>query len=728
MTDESDPLDWFPHLRTWPDWTPSALWNGGLVPPAPRQVPARLAVNWEETPNGGAIAQPSPLWNRGNSHWMESLLPTPPSSGNGGLLGNLGAELDGPPWFNPGPELKSIMPWPAWMRPVAPEAMFTGGRVSWPQSVTAAASPTSGEHVRYAANPISEAAPSTSPPQEQPKPENEGAQISTAEDLLRTTPAALARGTTMALGGTGDARELARKGLDWALQKAEATPETAQRIKQALRSNPFIAALTLAPTSEQLQRGLEENVTGPLYQPQTQAGKYLNTGLEFVPGAIAGGPLAGGLRAIPGAALRYGFIPGLASEAAGQATEGTAAERWARAAAALGTGGLAAFTHPTAPRGAAVPERGASAPPRPAEPLTPPAIADDMPSAVLAEPKRVDVYTPQEGIPGRITEHLPGTRSQPYSWREGYTGDLWNHGDKDAFYQAARPGLVEDTNRVVGSYKNTGGEWEHHPTNVAKLQLELRPDGLDLTDRSKALVNLIEATRGVFGGQEMTGVHFMPPHAPDALKTSVDIPRNAPLSRDEVAKLSALADRHGFYTSDRGDGVSLMAKSIEEGGPRSSDAVSKLLEPEGALRRGISEILPDAAPQQTHIVPLMTDYSKRFAPPDRGLATRQWLQAVDAAHPEDLQAVLGFPPIRDIIARLHQADADLHNATGPTGQSIGAVRESLQHLRDTAQRSGSQDWISAVREAYKKNPGAFPAVLLPLVMGAGAYEAAPQKD
>jgi hypothetical protein len=168
MTDESDPLDWFPHPQAWPQWTPNALWNGGLVPPAPRQVPARLAVDWEQTPNGGAIARPSPLWNRGNSHWMESLLPRPPSSGNGGLLGNLGAELDGPPWFNPGPELKSIMPWPAWMRPVAPEATFTGGRVSWPQSVTAAAAPTSSVDVRHAADFTSEAATSASPSQEQP--------------------------------------------------------------------------------------------------------------------------------------------------------------------------------------------------------------------------------------------------------------------------------------------------------------------------------------------------------------------------------------------------------------------------------------------------------------------------------------------------------------------------------------------------------------------------------
>ena len=296
MTDETSPPGWPPRPQTWPRWLPDASWNGALASPASPNDPAGVQSGpvWVETPSGGLLAL-----HPNGANWVE----TP----NGGLLA-----------VHPQPRVPSDR-----------------GSSHWWD------------------NPTSEAAPSVSPSQGQPKPENEGAPISTAEDLLRTTPAALARGTTMALGGTGDARELARKGLDWALQKLEATPETAQRVKDVLRSNPFIAALAHAPTSEQLQRALEENVTGPLHQPQTQAGKYLNTGLEFVPAALAGGPLAGGLRAVPGAALRYGFIPGLASEAAGQATEGTAAEPWARLGTALGAGGLAAFTHPTAPRGAA---------------------------------------------------------------------------------------------------------------------------------------------------------------------------------------------------------------------------------------------------------------------------------------------------------------------------------------------------------------------------------------
>lgn len=71
----------------------------------------------------------------------------------------------------------------------------------------------------------------------------------------------------------------------------------------------------------------------PVIGPESQyvapgtAGQYISTAGEF-----AGG--AGGFGGA-GQMLRYGAIPGLASEAAGQATEGTALEPYARAAAAI---------------------------------------------------------------------------------------------------------------------------------------------------------------------------------------------------------------------------------------------------------------------------------------------------------------------------------------------------------------------------------------------------------
>lgn len=68
-----------------------------------------------------------------------------------------------------------------------------------------------------------------------------------------------------------------------------------------------------------------EAVAGPMYQPGTAAGRYAETVGTFVPGA--GRSL--------GAMATHALLPGVASEAAGQATEGTPAEPYARGVAAI---------------------------------------------------------------------------------------------------------------------------------------------------------------------------------------------------------------------------------------------------------------------------------------------------------------------------------------------------------------------------------------------------------
>lgn len=87
--------------------------------------------------------------------------------------------------------------------------------------------------------------------------------------------------------------------------------------------------------SEAIQRAIESQ-TGEFYKPKTTAGRYAQTAAEFVPGAL----LTGGGGAI-GNAVRFGVVPGLASEAAGQQFEGTKAEPYARMITALLAGGAA---------------------------------------------------------------------------------------------------------------------------------------------------------------------------------------------------------------------------------------------------------------------------------------------------------------------------------------------------------------------------------------------------
>jgi hypothetical protein len=135
------------------------------------------------------------------------------------------------------------------------------------------------------------------------------------EDVLPSLNAGLNRGADALLGLPGDvwhgARWLANKALGY--------------------SDPINDIL---PTSESL-RARREAFAGPDYEPETTAGKYAQTIGEFVPGAALAPE-----KSLGKAIVKYGVVPGAASEAAGQATEGTQLEPYARVAAAFG-GGLA---------------------------------------------------------------------------------------------------------------------------------------------------------------------------------------------------------------------------------------------------------------------------------------------------------------------------------------------------------------------------------------------------
>jgi len=86
--------------------------------------------------------------------------------------------------------------------------------------------------------------------------------------------------------------------------------------------------LPKSPVSgEALNRGIS-NLVGGYHEPQTVAGEYSRTMGQFAPGMVMGPQ---GL--VP--RLASTFIPAVASEAAGQATKGTAAEPAARVAGAL---------------------------------------------------------------------------------------------------------------------------------------------------------------------------------------------------------------------------------------------------------------------------------------------------------------------------------------------------------------------------------------------------------
>ena len=148
-----------------------------------------------------------------------------------------------------------------------------------------------------------------------------------AGDMAQAGAAGLSRGVTglvdlpgMAVSAGGDI------GL-WAQQKAGLiSPEQATQARgllDAWQTPRMGTGSTARDTVSDLTGGASE------YRSDNALGQYVGTAGEFLPGALAAG---GGT---VGNALRYGILPAFASETAGQLTEGTAAEPWARAGAAL---------------------------------------------------------------------------------------------------------------------------------------------------------------------------------------------------------------------------------------------------------------------------------------------------------------------------------------------------------------------------------------------------------
>lgn len=152
----------------------------------------------------------------------------------------------------------------------------------------------------------------------------------TAGDMLKAGAAGVSRGVTglldlpgMVMGGAGN---LAASGLEAA---GVVSPGVAVGMRESFGMMPM--------GTGNLSRQAAADATGGAteFRGDTTAGQYAGTVGEFLPGSVLGG---GGLVRN---AMTYGVVPGLASEAAGQATEGTPLEPWARVLAPMAAGAVA---------------------------------------------------------------------------------------------------------------------------------------------------------------------------------------------------------------------------------------------------------------------------------------------------------------------------------------------------------------------------------------------------
>ena len=160
----------------------------------------------------------------------------------------------------------------------------------------------------------------------------------TFTDVLASGASGIARGAADLVGLPGTVSDLLKSGGDFLLSRGYKAVTG-----EAPAPGSFFAGMSGIPQEQREQLGVSSQMSGPRaraglsaltggatdYRPETTAGKYAATVGEFLPGAAAFGGLS------PSNLARFGVAPGLASEGAGQLTEGSSIEPYARIAGAL---------------------------------------------------------------------------------------------------------------------------------------------------------------------------------------------------------------------------------------------------------------------------------------------------------------------------------------------------------------------------------------------------------
>lgn len=153
-----------------------------------------------------------------------------------------------------------------------------------------------------------------------------------AKDWAASLGTGLYKGVAGLVGLPYDAGKLIGGGLGYGIDRLRGySPEEASARKQ--QADALYDATASAPGYADIIAATE-SITGPLHEPKTTAGQYLETIGEFAAPGIGG--KAGLLR--KGAQI---LVPALASETAGQATKGSGYETAARVGGGL-LGGIAA--------------------------------------------------------------------------------------------------------------------------------------------------------------------------------------------------------------------------------------------------------------------------------------------------------------------------------------------------------------------------------------------------
>ncbi len=159
-------------------------------------------------------------------------------------------------------------------------------------------------------------------------------EISETEDVVKSIGTSAIKAPGTLLGLPSDAMSAVGNGFQYLLTEGAVklgllSPEAAKKIREL--GSDYKSPVGSESINETVGKATEA-VGAPLHTAQTEAGKAAGNVADFV---FQGATGAGTVKQIPGAAFKFGLLPGMVSEGAGQVTEGTALEPYARVAGAV---------------------------------------------------------------------------------------------------------------------------------------------------------------------------------------------------------------------------------------------------------------------------------------------------------------------------------------------------------------------------------------------------------
>jgi hypothetical protein len=165
--------------------------------------------------------------------------------------------------------------------------------------------------------------------------------ISQTEDVVKSVATSAIKAPGAIIGLPSDLMGAVGQGFQYLLTEGAVKlgllkPEDAKKIRDL--GSDYKSPVGSESINQQVGK-VTEAVGAPLHKAQTDVGKAAGNVADFV---FQGATGAGTVRQLPGAAVKFGLLPGMVSEGAGQATEGTAFEPYARVAGAL-VGGVPAI-------------------------------------------------------------------------------------------------------------------------------------------------------------------------------------------------------------------------------------------------------------------------------------------------------------------------------------------------------------------------------------------------